>query len=697
MIADKFRTTKRRSLHGSFMIYDAFSDSDRPQDDDERRRKSIKTNVDPVGHLMGKLNTGVFVVNHEDYANLTSHDDIMTEYYLEESSGSMTREGGDKALAYIEAVSQLPHFESESHTDGDIFTRDPYSVVGMDMTVYTSDTHWNESSERQRLDNIVWFSNSWTGYSWGKEQAPPPCFWTKDFTDLDANDAHTVMWREYDKKYPDRGWRIGYDTFNTYDMVLNALVDFLNMHVGEVHVWVQGTLDDMGPYQMMKQLQEDIHPAFNDYMAGRAEAKNFWKIDVSKSQDVFSYYASRPPQRIPVVPFRVCNMGMREYPNQKPQVFPASTWLREIAKPEAPRAVDVIVLPAGTGKSTYAKAMPKHFVDIDDIVDATTNKPAMKAMRAEALTTGSWDRVNAKNGELFAEALTMYPQDVIFLVHDEKMFGGKVNVRVLGSAKLTESEMLAIAARRDKEDQQWGEATRFNWKTSNAPIMTRKAINAMMGKILNTRAAAKAKGKATSLLGKGLTTDDLDSATFSENTVYTNYSGYVKMIPIWKHDKVDYSWKEIRPNEYVMVANGSAPGLSGYLLKVANPKFFMGMGSVATSQHSAFGLGRSENELFNQTLRKLRTGVGSSGHMIAFPLCNTSHGLHYLQEVFNNLKTKTSIYLMPFNEPAGSEYHTIEEYRNALTDMEIIINNGGYPKYAQAHIAFCRLLLDHFT
>ena len=200
-------------------------------------------------------------------------------------------------------------------------------------------------------------------------------------------------------------------------------------------------------------------------------------------------------------------------------------------------------------------------------------------------------------------------------------------------------------------------------------------------------------------MGGGLTADDLDNAIFNPNgTIYTNYSGYVKMIPIWKHDKVDYAWKEVRPNEYVIVANGSAAGPTGYLYKVANPNFFMGMGSVATAQHAAFGLGRSEQELEFQELRKLRSnGVGGSGHLVAAALANTSHVMWYLQEVFQNLKTKQSIYLMPFNEPAGTVYHTVEEYRNALTDIEMIIHKRKYPRYAQAHFAFCRLLVDHFT
>ena len=651
---DAFRTTKRRGLHGSFII-----DADHSSKFELGPNKSAKTNIDPVGHLMGKRNTGVFVVNHDEVALLGMTDECTTHIYLE--SGAETREGYDKAVAYVEAVSQLPEYKE--------------SMAGKGLA-YTSDTHWNEETMRTRFDNITWFDNAWTGFSWGDEDVTPPCFWTKNYTDekadkvlyLDgdtlvkwpkaerfwekneyapfkdrtamiddhmqtfrnvmkkhsnaviffnggadmsrkyaseiagvvvvhkamlarnmearkedasqalhpqdlheslrlqseykshliafdtfesanepglymavpgagkthfvesrrgmprASDAHTRMWKEYEKNYPDRGWRVAYDTFASYEAVLSALVDFLNMHVHEVHVWIQGTLQDMSSTELLRRLKVDIQGEFAKYMNGRKAAQDLWHYSLDQSTDLNYYYASRPPQRIPTVPWRTCNMGMRIFSERKPQVFPASTWMSEM----------------GLG---------------------TLN-------------------VNAKEAILFGKE------------------------------------------------------------------------------------------------------------------VYVNYSGYVKMIPLWDHDAVDFAWKEISPNEYVMVPVGSAPGASGYLYKVANPDFFMGMGSVATSQHSVFGLGRSEEELYNQAVRKLETGTGTSGHMIASALCCRAHFMWYLEEVHRNLMTKKSIYLMPFNEPAGTEYHTIEEYRNAIVDMDRIAAEGRYPKYALAHLEICRAFVN---
>jgi len=502
---DIFQVTKRRGIHGSFIIPEG---------------KTVKTSVDPVGHLMGKRNTGVFVVNHDDYVQLSMSDDIVTHIYWDEGGGHAVVEGGDKAIAYIESVSQLPRIAKSQG-------------VNQKGDAYTCASHWTEKTIRTSFDSIRWFDNAWEGHSWGDESTPP-CFWTKNYTELDADDNHTRMWEDYEKRYPDRGWRVGYDVFTSYDMVLSALVDFLNMHVHEAHVWVQGTLQDMSATELIAKLKKDVHEAFAGYMEGRKDAREFWTVDVARSTDVFYYYASRPPQRIPVVPWRVCNMGMRIYEGQsKPQVFPATTWL-----------------------------------------------------------------------------------------HKVKMRG------VL-------------------------------------------------------------PGPVARLMGAAI-------MQISDGVVYTNYSGFVKMIPMGKRDPLDFGWLEVRPNEYMMVAAGSAPGPSGYLYKVANPSFFRGMGSVATSQHSAFGVGRSEGELYDQTMRMVETGAGTSGHMIASLLCHRSHFLWYLEEVYLNFTTKNSIYLMPFNEPAGTEYHTFEEYRNALADMEMIVKQGGYPRYALVHFALCRGFVSFF-
>uniref|UniRef100_A0A2V0RCK3 VP7 n=1 Tax=viral metagenome TaxID=1070528 RepID=A0A2V0RCK3_9ZZZZ len=507
MSKETYQLTKRRSIHGSFVVYQSM-------------KKMAKTTIDPVGHLMGKRNTGVFTVSPNDYGTLSTHQDLVTNRYVEDDSTEVA-DGAHKAIAYIESVSQLPEMDA---VNDDVKKANP-------MGAYTNKTHWNEETVRSRFDNIQWFDNAWEGYSWGDEDVTPPCFWTKNYTDLDANDDHTLDWKDYEETHQDRGWRVGFDIFSTYDMVLSALMDFLNMHIHEVHVWIQGSLQDMSSTELIARLKNDASEEFENYMNGRKNAQALWEADLSTSTDVYHYYASRPPQRIPTVPWRVCNMGMRQFPDQKPQVYPATTWMGEVA---------------------------------------------------------------AK----------------------------------MAAAKMPETVMHTI---------------------------------------------------------------------LEDKVIYTNYSGFVKMIPMWKHDKLDFAWKEVRPNEYMIVKNGSAPGPNGYLYKVANPDFFMGMGSVATSQHAAFGVGRSERELYDQMVRKVETGKGTSGHMIASALCHRSHLLWYLEEVYTNLKLKKSIYLMPFNEPEGAEYHTVKEYQHALTDMKEIIRRKEYPKYAVVHLIYCYNLVKHFS
>ena len=65
------------------------------------------------------------------------------------------------------------------------------------------------------------------------------------------------------------------------------------------------------------------------------------------------------------------------------------------------------------------------------------------------------------------------------------MFGIDFSLTILGSAKLPEKEILLIAKERGLKNKQWELETIYNWKTSNAPICTRKHIDEMIEKIIN--------------------------------------------------------------------------------------------------------------------------------------------------------------------------------------------------------------------
>lgn len=514
--ADNFLNTKRRTITASWTFVDG--DILRRYNVPRTIRSRFKTELDPVGILMGKQVARVQIVDYDDWGELSVHPAITTVTFsdfpwgVELGQGEVTHEGTDKATAYIESVSQAPDHQK---IDGP----------------YTNATHWNVDFYAIDFDKIEWFDNVWEDNSWDDHQEyyGPPCFWTKN--DHDGDDPHTKAWEKFDARIPDFGWRVTYDRFTTYEFVLRALVLFLVRYPKQSHVWIQGTCpggddhEDMNPTETIARLKADIKAACAQYFGGmRPYMEGYWSTDVATSTDLYHYYAGRPPQRIPVIPWRVSNYGMRKYGGKlNPQVFPASTWA----------------------------------------------------------------------GKLYKNA-------------------------------------------------------------------------------------------------------DPDDRYFTDDAIYSNYSPFVHMVPIWEGDDVDYAWVCVGPNQYVMRAMprphipGEAYNAFGILLKVAAPEFFMGLGSVATAQHSCFGVGRSESELMEQAIRRVATGHDTSGHMIASALCHRAHFLWYLEEVYTNMMSKKSIYLMPFNEPAGTEYHSIEEYGYAVNDMGDIIERGGYPYYARAQVGICR-------
>uniref|UniRef100_A0A2V0RB65 VP7 n=1 Tax=viral metagenome TaxID=1070528 RepID=A0A2V0RB65_9ZZZZ len=176
------------------------------------------------------------------------------------------------------------------------------------------------------------------------------------------------------------------------------------------------------------------------------------------------------------------------------------------------------------------------------------------------------------------------------------------------------------------------------------------------------------------------------NGSISKPVVYTNYSGFVKLVPLRRELNMDFGWLPMGNNEYAMA---NPREVSQPLFMVEDEAFFMGLGSVVTGHHSIYGLGRSEPELWEQLQRKLKTGHDTSGHMIAAPLAYKAQMLWYLQEVMINMTQKRSIYSLPFKEPTGGVYHTTTEYVHALNDMNKLDRGRVYPFYARQNVSIC--------
>jgi hypothetical protein len=82
-----------------------------------------------------------------------------------------------------------------------------------------------------------------------------PVFWTKNEDAI--TDPIDRDWQKYEQKYSGVGRRIAYDKFTTKEAVLVEYKRFLKATKGAKHrhIWIQGTLDGMGPSAMMKYLR----------------------------------------------------------------------------------------------------------------------------------------------------------------------------------------------------------------------------------------------------------------------------------------------------------------------------------------------------------------------------------------------------------------------------------------------------------
>uniref|UniRef100_A0A2V0RNP1 VP7 n=1 Tax=viral metagenome TaxID=1070528 RepID=A0A2V0RNP1_9ZZZZ len=123
---------------------------------------------------------------------------------------------------------------------------------------------------------------------------------------------------------------------------------------------------------------------------------------------------------------------------------------------------------------------------------------------------------------------------------------------------------------------------------------------------------------------------------------------------------------------------------------------FHGMGSVVTSCHAVFGLGRSVREVTEQAVYKLKHGTSTSGHLLASCLAHFQHMIWYVYEVFVNSVEKRSIYLFPFDEPEGGEYHTKADYEYTLRLLEKMVEEKPIPHYAKLHVGLLSSLFSQY-
>jgi hypothetical protein len=622
------------------------------------------TNIDPTGIMLYATTTKIFNVDEQDLARLSA------DYNYSAA----------KAIAYYEAVTQIPVAIRGKFMYDNVPHKPAHKPILQSKTSSSDDVGSIEDSNPDQ--KLIWFANSWDGNSWKRniklENGGPPCFWTKDLSDGD--DPFTVAWRAYDSQYPERGWRITYEKYKSYDDVLTQLKSFIEKYSSEpeLHIWIQGNQKGLTPQLMVNALREDINASSNESTA----------------------------------------------------------------------TIDVIIMPSGTGKSTYSSMYPE-LLDIDDIINAPHVKGVMRSLRKRAMQNMDFDELNDLNGELVMDSLTKGEiAGRILLMHGSDTLGKNVKVNILASAKLPKKEMLEISKSRAEIDPHWSSMTELNWSTSMVPVMSRSAINGLIREVVRSHqrknldltvspvvdrtyeyrtywktdlresidlwalyggrrptripvipwrvsnvgmrvygtALPPQLFPASSVMRKNGIKDFID---YTE--IYHNYSEHVSMIEISDADRasdgLDFGWMYLGQGMYSMMDIDSTVYR---LYKVQDVDFFKGLGTVVTSAHACFGFGRTNDDLIFQLERKNKTGFGTSGHMIASILAFKSHFLWYLTEIDINTRTNKTIYITPFNEPESGLYHISRDYVNALDDIKLASQKVDIPEHAKANFEICK-------
>jgi hypothetical protein len=136
------------------------------------------------------------------------------------------------------------------------------------------------------------------------------------------------------------------------------------------------------------------------------------------------------------------------------------------------RNLKVVLLTAGSGKTTLAKNYPTLFLDADDYIGAWEAVVELRPLRKEAVAgTVSWDLVNDRT-KRYMEIET----DKIVLAHSTSYLKGESEV--LGNFKCTEKEINEEVIKRKET---LSDVTYYSWRNSDGEILTRDQI---AGKLL---------------------------------------------------------------------------------------------------------------------------------------------------------------------------------------------------------------------
>jgi hypothetical protein len=467
------------------------------------------------------------------------------------------------------------------------------------------------------------------------------------------NDPISRAWIEYEKLYPGRGWRVSYENNASLNHVYDRLLDFLDEYPsGEVHVWIQGNLNGMGPTTTMEQLREKLKTEMD---LSRKDS------DHTDESFQLQYFDGDEVLLSPNNPYFLIDNDYTPFENK-------DMWFEFIASDvklfmkEHPMAVIL---------STQCFEILEKYPDIIDGVVHISGNPIYRSMegrRARAF-------MEKNNVALYSSFDEIKDPGFYITLHSKEKDGFILDYETSGVSRIHKHI-----------HQYWTsgllDSTDPYYRYSGVPL---QRIPIIPWRITNFGYRIFGDGLLPQMFPS--TKIGIEAQKLDTQTRYLNYNGYVKLRKPFSGERFDFVWVGDNMNGYHMEYQDVAME-DGRV--IGNPEIFMGLGSVVTSVHSIMKFKRDEISKLTQVAREIAGHEKVSGHMFAGVLAFQSHLLWYLQEVFINSQTKQSIYLFNFTAEKLNRYHTIGEYTATIHDIEAYIAMTPTPAYVRDNISLCR-------
>lgn len=588
------------------------------------------TTLDPVGVQMGKQARKIQIVNALDF------EKCMFKHHWDH----------EIMRSYVESISTIPEQPLE-----------PTKVIISNI--------YNGSLLRDTYSGeIKWFNNSW-GNSWEKNTVP--CYWTKS---TDKDDQQSRSYYEYNRRRPNESVRVVLSNLINEDELRSSFNEFLCNHsdAEEIHVWIQGRAVFNGTNWDIKRVRKFLEHIYvnernsiprNVEVYDHLEHYDIVPKGISLGGEFFELFINR----------KLENMTTSELMatvEDKVNVTIIPIKLKEVAK---------IIGLGGTVIHHRQYLVSEEGFGMEDAEHSMIYNLSNRGTKMLNHIT------DIKEGGLYG----LISKDPL-KYYSKTLFGMFRTASSLDSMKKAINFYWTSKVEKVSLESHYpGHPLRVvPWRVSNMGLITVKGC--LSQAFPNTKICKEFPEM------RGIIHQMLDRQRGREVTamMYVNYNPFVKMRRFRPDDEVDFVWVEEKGKYYM-----AKPYIDDNVYIIEDWSLFMGLGSVVCAWHSTFGLLRDNESLYEQFTAKVNYATHEpSGHMISASLSFLSHLLWYLQEITINIKTKKSIYLLPFNEPRGGEFHSKYEYLSSIIELKKYFKGKGSTAYKYMPDSFRRIMMN---